>query len=302
MNVGTIDLNLLRVFAAVYAERSVSRGAAALGLSQPAVSNALARLRRTCADPLFTRAAAGMEPTPMAQEMILPVRQALTLLQDCLQRPQGFAPRTSSRRFRLLMSDAGELVVLPPLMAFLRTEAPGLTVETQRLPHDRYKEALQTGGADLAVGNLPFLGGGFYRQSLFRDPYRCIARAGHPLVGPGLGLRRYLAAEHVKVDGGGNAEEVIDRELGRRRSQRAVRLRVGHYHVALAVVRATDLIAAVPGNAVAHAQGLQVLDLPFAVRPADVRQFWHRRVHHDPAHRWLRAVLAGLRIGPAAAA
>lgn len=295
MNIATFDLNLLRVFAAIYGERSVSRAASAVGLSQPAMSNALFRLRQACADPLFVRTTSGMEPTPLAEEMIAPVRQALGILRDCLDRPEGFVPARSKRIFRLLMSDAGELAILPALVASLERAAPNAGVEVLRMPHESYKAALQDGVADLAIGNLPFLGAGFYQKSLFADPYCCIARRAHPSIKGTLSLSDYLAVQHVSV-ATGSADAIVERELARRRQQRSVRLRVTHYRVATDIVSMTDLLATVPQNIVRGLRGIQAFPLPITLPPADVRQFWHRRVHLEPANQWLRDVLANLKI------
>lgn len=295
MNIQTFDLNLLRAFASVYQQRNVSRAATAAGLSQPAMSNALVRLRRSCGEPLFVRTNRGMEPTPLAEQMIGPVRQALDILAACLEQPAGFEPERSERTFKLLMSDAGESVVLPALIAKLHGLAPRTRVEAMRLPHDEYASAMQQGHVDLALGNLPFLKSGFFQQRLFRDPYCCIVRSSHPELKTKLTLARYLAADHVSVSAG-NADALVERELSRRRRSRDVKLKVTHYHVAVDIVRTTDLIATVPTNAARAALDVTMLPLPFKVAPAEVRQFWHRRAHQDPANQWLRALMASLEL------
>lgn len=291
MNIRTFDLNLLRVFAAIYAVRNVSRAAGAMGLSQPAVSNALLRLRSACSDALFVRTTAGMEPTARAEELIGPVRQALAILQHSLEDQHGFRPRESERTFRILMSDAGETAVLPRLMSAVMKEAPQVRIEAVHVPNERYAQALEAGEVDLAVGNLSSLRAGFYQQRLFGDPYCCIARTRHPSIKGALSLQQYLQAQHVSI-ATGNADELVERALSGRRTKRAVHLRVTHYHVAVDIVKGTNLLATVPRNAAYKTVGIQVLPVPLKMPVADVRQFWHRRAHKDAANQWLRRTLA----------
>lgn len=295
MNIQTFDLNLLKVFAAIYAERNVSRAGPAVGLSQPAVSNALQRLRKTCSDPLFVRVAGGVEPTALAEALAGPVRQALTDLERALESGLAFDPARVDRQFRLLTSDVGETTVLPRLMERLAIEAPGVSVEAERIPHQAYREALQDGRADLAIGHLDFLKAGFYQQRLFNDSYCCIAAAGHPKWRGRIGLSQYVEADHIYVTSG-NADSQVDKELARKRRRRTIRLRVTHYHTAVEVVATSALVATVPRRAVAGAKGIQTFPVPFALNAAEVRQFWHRRVHQDPGNRWFRNMLLSLEL------
>lgn len=293
MNIKTFDLNLLRAFVAIYAERNVSRAARATGLSQPAMSNALLRLRKASSDVLFVRTTYGMEPTMLAEKLIGPVRQALTILQHSLEKSHGFDPRQSQRTFCILMSDAGESAILPRLMSAVLREAPNVRIEAVRCPNEQYSKVLQSGEADLAIGNLTFLKSGFYQQRLFGDPYCCIARKRHPFIDGSLPLQQYLQSQHVSI-ATGNADELVERVLSKRRVKRRVSVRVTHYRVAVDIVERTNLLATVPRNATHNARGIQVLPVPLKLPAADVRQFWHRRAHKDPAIQWLRGVLTRL--------
>lgn len=292
VNINTIDLNLLRVFAAIYGEHSVSRAAEALGMTQPAISNALMRLRRSVGDPLFVRTSNGMEPTALAVEIAGPIQQALALLKGSLEKPSRFDPASSERVFKLLMSDAGEAVILTKLMETLQQIAPRVALDAVQLPHAAYAQALEEGKADLAFGNLPFLRAGFYQQKLFSDPYLCIGRHGHPVIRDGaIKLAQFLVCGHVLVSGG-NADSIVDKALVSRRLHRIVQLRLGSYHAALEIVRRTDLLAVVPFRSVGTS--VQAVSLPFKVEQAEVRQFWHKRAHHDAANMWLRSLLSSL--------
>ncbi|MES2415437.1 MAG: LysR family transcriptional regulator [Pseudomonadota bacterium] len=292
MNINTFDLNLLRVFSAIYTERNVSRAALKLGLTQPAISNALIRLRRSCDDPLFVRSSRGMEPTSTAAEMFPAIQQVLSILTTSFDQPSKFDPLTSQRRFRLLMSDAGETVVLGRLMAALHLKAPRIEVEAVQMPHQAYAQALEEGSVDLAFGNLPFLKAGFYQQRLFSDPYLCIANKKHPLVKrKALRFGDFISASHILVTSG-NADALVEQALTKKRVKRNIQLRLSNYHVAVEIVSKTDLLATVPLKVITPA--VQSLRLPFAIQPAEVRQFWHRRAHHDAANKWLRGLLASM--------
>lgn len=290
MNIDRIDLNLLRVFAAVHAERNVTRAAVRLGITQPAISNAMTRLRRTLDDPLFVRTRQGMEPTALAMRLALPVHQALEMLRNSLEMPEHFDPATARKTLRLLMSDAGEETVLPALLERLESVAPGLAVDSVRAPHAQYAQLMEQGEADLAIGNLRFLPASFYQQRLFKDPYLCICNPQGAFAGrTRIALRQYAQAGHVMVVGG-NAEALVEQAFARKRLQRQVRLKVSSYHVALKVVRGTSLLATVPRCFVTPA--VHTLELPLPLPAADVRQFWHARMHHDPAHVWFRSLVA----------
>jgi DNA-binding transcriptional LysR family regulator len=293
MNINTLDLNLLRVFIALYKEKNVSRAASSIGLTQPAMSNALLRLRRSCSDELFVRTSKGMRPTALAERLSGPVQEAFGLLSIALESPFGFEPISSSRVFRLLMSDVGETIILPQLINTVMRIAPDVRIEAMQIQHQLYASTLEAGGADLAIGNLPFLKSGFFQQRLFDDEYCCIARKRHRIIQRDLSTVQYASLQHLRVSSG-NAESLVDNELARHRLHRKVTLVVTHYHTAAEVVATTDLVAIVPRNFLADPGKLRVLPLPFNIAHAQVRQFWHKKVNHDPGNRWLRQVIAGL--------
>ncbi|MBN9428613.1 MAG: LysR family transcriptional regulator [Burkholderiales bacterium] len=293
MNIKTFDLNLLKVFAAIYKERNVSRAALAVGLSQPAVSNALQRLRRTCNDPLFVRVTGGVMPTALAEELAAPVEQAMLRLEQAFENRLGFDPRYAERRFRLLTSDVGERTLLPLLMRKLAAEAPGVCIEAAQIPHEQYRDVLQDGRADLAIGHLDFLKSGFHQQHLFDDSYCCVASKRHPRFRDRISLADFVAAQHVSVVSG-NADGQVERELARLRLRRSISLQVTHYHTAVEVVASSTLIATIPRQALKETKGIRAFAMPLNLQTADVRQFWHRRMHHNPAHRWLRGLLFNL--------
>src|SRR3954467_5467635 len=214
MNVADLDLNLLRVFDAVLHEGSVTAAPGRLELTQPAVSNALARLRSLLGDPLFVRTASGMEPTPFARGVAEPVRQALALRESALAHGPGFDPATATRTFRFYMSDVGQVEFLPPLVERVQRDAPGVRLEAMGLDVEDLGGALAAGSLDVAVGFLPGLGAPVKRQALFRDPYACLMRADHPAAQGSLTRKKFVEASHALVSYRGG-HRVIEEALER---------------------------------------------------------------------------------------
>lgn len=293
MNIKGFDLNLLRVFAAVDSARNVSKAAAMIGLSQPAMSNALARLRKACDDQLFVRTPAGMAPTALAIEMSPAVREALAQMERALGGPAEFLPQRAHRRFRILMSDAGQSVIVPSLMNALTDKAPGITIESLQMPREHYAEILEMGGADVAIGSINTSRAGIHQQLLFNDSYCFIVRSDHPYLRNSLSFKQFASSRHIVVANGG-AEELIQRAFDDRNAERVVALNVPQYHTAVETVRQTDLIAAIPSRLLGSDHGLQKLTPPIELPPAHVKMHWHRRFDGDPGNVWLRSLLLDL--------
>ena len=291
MNVQDIDLNLLRVFDAVLRERGVTPAAVRLGLTQPAVSNALARLRALFGDALFVRTPAGMDATPFARGVAEPVRQALALLESALAHGPGFEPAASTRAFRFYMSDLGQVEFLPPLVERVQRVAPGVRLEAVAFDLEHIGDALGSGALDLAVGFLPALGPPVERHALFRDPYVCLMRADHPAIGKKLTMKKFLEASHVLVTYRGGGHRVIEETLERSGVARRIALRVPHFTVVPMVLARTDLILTLPARVarVYERQGrFKSLPPPVPMPAAEVAVHWHERFEADPGNRWLR--------------
>ncbi len=298
MDLARLDLNLLRVFHQLLRDKRVSAVAQALGMSQPAVSSALGRLRAALGDELFLRTPRGMEPTPYAQQLAEPVALALDGLQQALNVRASFTPASSTRRFTLAMSDVGEMYFLPVLVDALAQEAPGVTLQVVSVTHPALKDDMASGRIDLALGLLPQLQAGFFQQALFRQPYVCLMRQGHPLATkPRLTLKALAAAEHVHVQAAGTGHGRVDAALAAQGLQRRFRLTLPHYVALGDVLGHSDLIATVPERfalRVARPFGLALRPLPLAVEGSAIHQFWHGRLHRDPGHQWLRALVLRL--------
>ncbi|HXZ93165.1 MAG TPA: LysR family transcriptional regulator [Burkholderiales bacterium] len=297
MNVADVDLNLLRVFDAVLREHGVTPAAARLGLSQPAVSNALARLRGLFGDALFVRTPAGMAPTPFARQLDEPVRQALALIESALTHGAAFEPATSNRAFRFYMSDLGEISFLPPLVERVRRLAPQVRLEASGLALDDIPDALAGGALDLAVGFLPGLAAPVRRKRLFRDAYVCLMRADHPRIKDRLTRRLFEEASHALVSSTGSGHRVIEEALERHGLTRRIALRVPHFTVVPMVLERTDLLLTLPSRvARVYEEGgrFKSLPPPVPIPFADVGVHWHERFDRDPGNRWLRELILEL--------
>ncbi|HUJ86166.1 MAG TPA: LysR family transcriptional regulator [Burkholderiales bacterium] len=292
-----LDLNLLRVLDAVLRERSVTAAAARLGLTQPAVSNALARLRAAFGDALFVRSPSGMAPTPFARDLDDPVRQALALIESALADDGGFDPATSKRAFRFYMSDLGEISFLPRLVERVRERAPGIYLEALGLPLEEIDDGLASGALDIAVGFLPGLAAPVRRRRLFSDPYVCLMRSDHPRIGTRLTRKLFLQASHALASSTGSGHRVIEEALERHGLTRRIALRVPHFTVVPLVLARTDLLLTLPSQVARayEADGrFKSLPVPLPIPPAEVAVHWHERFERDPGNRWLRELMIEL--------
>ena len=298
MDITKLDLNLLVVFHHLLIHKRVSVIAPLLGMSQPAVSSALGRLRSHLGDELFLRTQGGMTPTPYALQLAEPVAMALDGLQQALNVRAAFDPLTSTRSFTLAMTDVGEMYFLPVLVDALTRAAPGVTLQVVSVTQASLKEDMATGRIDLAMGLLPQLQAGFFQQALFRQKYICLMRRGHPLAsGKKLTLSSFTQAEHVRIVAAGTGHGRVDVALENQKLHRQFRLTVPHYVALGDVLSHSDLMATVPERFADRALapfGLIKLDLPIPVAESAIHQFWHSRLHRDPGHQWLRRLTCTL--------
>lgn len=297
MNILDFDLNLLAVFDAVFAESSISRAADRLGLSQPAVSNALARLRKVTGDRLFVRLANGMAPTPYAESIAGPIRQGLATIGTSLAQSQEFDAAISDRSFAVLLTDLGEAFFLPRLLARLGRIAPGVRIRTLHTPPEAAREALRSGAIDLAVGNLPDFQAGFYQQRLFREHYVCVVGHNQARIGNRISARRFAAARHAIVAQAGTGHGIIERSLIEHGLEDRIALRVQNFLVLTSIVAVTNLIAIVPhsvGSQLSQQDHVKLVPVPISIPAFDVKLCWHERFHDDAGNRWLRSQFAEL--------
>jgi len=301
-NFRTLDLNLLRVFDEVMAERSLTRAARNLSLTQPAVSNSMRRLRETLGDELVQRSGQGMAPTPRALAIWPAVREALQQLQQSLV-PSDFVPATATTTFVLAMADATAAELIPGLTDTLENEAPGVSLRVVPLTTRDPRRLLDEEACDLAVGYFPSVladltdhaqsGAAmpFLHQRIYNGEYVCVMRKGHPLANETLTLDRFCAARHLLVSFSGRPYGFIDESLASLGRKRFVVLTVNQFFTAGRVVAHSNLLTVLPRHFVrvtGIAEQLVLRPLPFDVSPVHVDALWHRRCEQRSAHTWLR--------------
>ncbi|MGX5663194.1 LysR family transcriptional regulator [Diaphorobacter nitroreducens] len=306
LNFRTLDLNLLRVFDEVMAERNLTRAAEKLAITQPAVSNALRRLREVLGDELVTRRGHGVEPTPRALALWPAVRHALAQLQETLS-PGRFDPASAQTTFVLAMADATGATLIPPLIEIVEREAPGVSLRVVPLTTRDPRRLLDDESADMAVGYFPAVLADLTARAqsdnvvahestrLYDGQYVCVMRADHPLAAVPMTLELYCAARHLLVSFSGKPFGFIDGALAALGRERRIVLTVNQFFTAGRVVATTDLLTVLPRHFVGVASVRDELvwrPLPMTLPPVHVDALWHRRRNHDPAHRWLREAIA----------
>lgn len=305
VNFRTLDLNLLRVFDEVMAERNLTRAAHNLSLTQPAVSNALRRLREVLGDELVRRAGPGVEPTPRALSLWPTVREALQQLQQTLA-PGEFDAGVAERTFVLAMADATAAELVPGLVDIVEREAPSISLRVLPLTTRDPRRMLANEEVDVAIGYFPAvvaslaardqtgIGMPFETQRLYVGQYVCVMRRDHPLAGAPMTLDEFCAARHLTVSFSGRPAGPIDQTLGALGRERRIVATVNQFFTAGQVVANSDLLTVMPRHFVRVTgidDRLVLRDLPFDQPPVHVDALWHRRAQHGHAHEWLRQAL-----------
>jgi DNA-binding transcriptional LysR family regulator len=301
----TLDLNLLRVFDAVMTEQNLTRAANLLAMTQPAVSNALRRLRDTLGDELVIRTAHGVKPTSRAEELWPVVRRAMADLEAAVT-PDTFDVSRASTTFRMAMADATAALWLPFLVRSIERDAPGLNVRMVPLTTREPRPMLLRGDIDLAMGFFPGvvaqLASGqntvisqIRHERLYTGEYVCVMRKDHPLANDELTLDKYCEAHHLLVSFSGRAKGLMDEALTALGRQRRILLTVNQFFTAGRVVASSDLITVLPRHLIAStgmAEALVAKELPFELPDVHVDMLWHERDARNPAHKWLRSQLS----------
>lgn len=294
----SLDLNLLRVFDAVMSEKNLTRAAGRLAMTQPAVSNAIRRLRDALNDELVVRTAHGVKPTPRAESLWPAVRRALAELQDAVA-PHTFDVSIASATFRVAMADATAALLLPPLVRSIEKEAPGLNVRMVPLTTRDPRSMLLRGDIDLAIGFFPGvvaqLSGepdtSIRHERLYSGKYVCVMRRDHPLTKTPLTLDDYCNANHLLVSFSGRASGLVDDALAQLGRERRILLTVNQFFTAGRVVANTDLITVLPQHLIAAtgmSDNLVACEVPFVMPDVHVDMLWHQRDARNLAHKWMR--------------
>lgn len=287
MNLNSVDLNLFVAFDVIYAERNLTRASEVLNITQPAVSNTLARLRATFGDKLFVRTGNAMAPTPVAQSLVGPVRQALRQLRASIDQLKSFDPATSEKIFNISSGDASATILMPELAAAVRRQAPHVRINCSQVDRREIASELAAGELDFAVDIPEIAKADLNCVEVLRDRYVCVLRQGHPFAKRALTLDDYLALEHVMVSSRRRGRGLVDIALARIGRQIEAAMRVAHFQPALHVVMASDMAVTVPLALAARYEVVRK-KVPFEVAPLRSVLYWHRNADHDPASIWMR--------------
>lgn len=290
MNIKNLDLNLLRVFDVIYRERNLTRASKVLRITQPAVSNALRRLRDSLENPLFQAAPGGMVPTPEAERIIGRVREALNLIESTLNDVSRFDPTQSTKLFKFSMNDFSEALVLPRLTQIIVKGAPLASINTHYVPRDDASRELASGQLDFVLDTVLPVADELFSMPLISESYVCVMRPDSPLAKRKITLDTYLNAKHVHVSSRRYGRGQVDLALDKLGASREITLRVPHYLIAAMVVESTDLLWTVP-RALAVNLPLKIRSLPFDAPLMECQLYWHERMDKDPENQWMRLKL-----------
>ncbi|MBN8228200.1 LysR family transcriptional regulator [Corallococcus macrosporus] len=291
-----INLNLMVALDALLQEAHVTRAAARVGLTQSAMSHALAQLRELLGDALLIRGRGGMVLTPRAEQLVAPLRRGLAELRRALRHEPPFEPATASRRFTVATRDYFGTVLLPGALELLGREAPGVDLIVQHVDNHTYPALMETGGVDLTVVTPPVeTGAGLRQKKLLTEDFVCVVRRDHPTVRRTLDLDTYLKLSHILISPRGDGFGAVDAVLAKRGlPPRRIALRVPYFLIAPLAVSRSDYVLTAPRRLIAafsDAYALQVFPPPIPVPSFDIIQVWHERFDGDPAHQWLRGLV-----------
>lgn len=293
-NLAKFDLNLLQVFSAVYSESSITRAADSLNVTQPAVSNSLAKLREIFGDPLFVRARHGVAPTPLANALIHPVTEALTSLDRALAAHQCFDPAASERIMSFSMSDFAEAMILAPFVGAVNRRASRITIRNNFIAERDLCFGLASGEIDFAIESHPLREPDMGNRLLLEDEFVCVMRADHPAASGAFTLETYLALDHLHISNRPRNANLVDGALGRVRQKRRVAATLEHCLGAGAILQQSDLCLTIPRGFVSRFlsdDNFVTRPRPFRMPPLRTWLYWHPTTENSPAHNWVRQVM-----------
>lgn len=289
-----IDLNLVRVFVAIYETRSVSQAAGRLCVAQPTVSYGLAALRRCLQDSLFIRTREGMMPTLHAKQVYREFTAALSRIDGVVKDSQHFVASDSRRRFLVAMSDIGEMIFLPPILDRFTRHAPNVELEVVDATNSDLGRRLATGEVSAAIGNLPALLSETQTHPLFEERYVCLLRKGHGVIGKELTLSAFNEASHVWVASGFSGHNLIEDALQKHGIKRRIVLQIPHFAILPRLIATSDLLVLIPSRVAklfATYEPVRWLELPVPLPSFQVRLHWHEHDDQNVANKWLRSII-----------
>jgi DNA-binding transcriptional LysR family regulator len=293
MNIRNFDLNLLQAFDALMREHNVSRAAARMSLSQPAMSNALARLRLFLDDPVLVRTSRGMQPTPKAIRLEQPIRAALGAIEQTLAPEPHFSPMSREQVFHIATTDYVELLFLPKLIKHLEQVAPSIRLETHALGADIPESQLEEGEYDFAIGRFPAIPSRLLGEFWRSDELVCLVKKDHPELGDSMSVEQFLKARQIWVSGGQRIG-LVDKWLLENNLTRNVALTTANFLLAPNIVAQSDMMVVTPLSVAQHyvdALGLKIIEMPMELGLFDLHTLWHPLHAGTQAHKWFREQL-----------
>lgn len=288
-----LDLNLLKTFSAIHRHNNLSAAAVELGLTQPAISAALKRLRAHFDNPLFVRTSHGMRPTPHADTIAVQITRALDILREVGQ-SASFALATTSVHYRIYINDVGMLVMMPDVLRHVTEQAPHAKISIIDLRPDEVVDAMDSGEVDLAIGYFLGMPNWARQQTLRKTTYVCAVRSGHPDIGATLSIDQFLRARHAIYATSGSPHGVVDETLARMNLTRNVALRVPRFAALPFLIAHSDLLVTIPedlGHTFSRLIDIKLFAPPVPLGHFEIKQYWHERHHAEPAYQWLRTVV-----------
>ncbi|MFT4654345.1 MAG: DNA-binding transcriptional LysR family regulator [Patiriisocius sp.] len=287
MNLHRIDLNLFAVFDAIYTAGSLTKAADVLCITQPAVSNSLARLREMLNDPLFVRTGHSMTPTPVAQNIIVPAREALGLLRKSVQQSHIFEPETSTKVFNFASRDLLEVSIMPRLLPQLQQIAPNITITNYEIPRQQIVSSMASGNLDFYADASTFSDLHLKKQVIATDRFVVLARKNHPILQNTMSMDDFLKLGHINISQRKSGPGPIDIALDKLGKKRQIVMRGQHFLTAPSAISKSDLIACIPYHLAKH-YDLAMYELPFELPPIEYFLYWHLSADNDAAHQWMR--------------
>lgn len=294
MDIKGVDLNLMLVFEAMMTDKHLSRAAKGMGLSQSAMSGALARLRVVYKDPLFVRSARGMLPTHKAEQLKEPIAKALAILRSSLAEEGEFNPLECDKTFRIALSDWMCVSFLPDIDQRIKKEAPHVNLVIRNMSPKEMYEALMAGELDLGISGQANFERGVYKQVLYYETGKCFVWSGHPAIKTSLSLKDYVRFPHILFSPQGSGLGFVDKALAKKKLKRRIGLRVVYSLAIPSLIVNTDYIATTPTPIATFAAQhfpIKIFDPPLPISGGNITQYWNRANHTDPAHQWLRGII-----------
>ena len=291
MNLKETDLNLFKAFDVIYTEKNLTKAGEVLGITQPAVSNALSRLREMFNDELFIRSSKGMLPTPVAQDIIGDIREALGLMNKTISQTDSFDPLTSEITFKVSIGDSSEYRLLPLLIKELTKQAPHITVESFLIPRKDTPLELSAGNVDFCIDPPVHSDLSLRHQKIYEDDYVLIVRKGHPITQKKkITMEDYLALSHMHVSNRKSGIGLVDMALNKLGLSRKISLRSQNFLVAPYVIERSDITITTTKGFAKH-PGLEIIKLPFSIDPIVLHLYWHESKDNDPSNQWMRELM-----------